>query len=349
MASNCVGLDIGSSSIKVVQLKETRKGLFLENFGIYPLPSGAIVDGAIWNQPAVLESIESLFLRLNIKKKDVAIAISGKAVFVKKINMPILNRTELSKMLAEEMVLHIPYAKDEVEIDYEIVVPKNDQDQMEILLVAAKKEVIDDYMDLVTQAGLNPVVLDITAFAVQNIYQKLMSLGEDETVVILNIGASSTSISIVIGGVTNTVRDVSSGGDSITSEIKRSLQLITEEAEAKKYEVSDGTSTDPALMQVINDVCDNMAQEFQRSIDFVLSNVKITEKVKIVVTGGGANMKPLIHAIEKRSNMPVEIFDGFSGGIHVDSSKFEMSHIHSQATTASVALGLALRKAGDKR
>ncbi|MDA3862657.1 MAG: type IV pilus assembly protein PilM [Deltaproteobacteria bacterium] len=349
MASNCIGLDIGSSSVKLVQLKETRKGLILRNFGINPLLESPIADGAIINQVAVLEAIEALFSRLELKKKDVSLAISGRNVIVKKILMPIMNKTDLEEELAVEMVHHIPFDKDEVEVDYEVVVPSNSEGQMEVLLVASKKEIVEDYLDVVREAGLNPVVLDVASFAVQNIIERTRGIDPNESYVILNIGASSTSINVVINGITTFVRDIGIGGNSITGEIRRSMQITLDEAETKKREAASGMSPDKELMKIVTEVCNVMAGEIQRSIDFFLSTVNVKKGVKIIVTGGGALMNPLISSIENKSNMVVEKFDGFARGIIVDESKFDMPLLQAQASTASVALGLALRKPGDWR
>ena len=348
MAANCIGLDIGSSSVKVVQLRETRKGLVLQNFGINPLPADSIVDGMVMNEDAVLEAVEALFSRLRIKRRNVALAISGRSVIVKKISMPKMNMSDLAEELSLEMVHHIPFDKDEVKVDYEVVVPQNPEGNMEVLLVAAKKDIIESYEELLSRGELDLSVMDVAAFAVQNLYERCIGISPDETLVILNIGAASTSINVIVGGVTTFVRDVSLGGDGITSEIKRALQVPMDEAEAKKREAALGISPDQELMTVVRQVCEVMAGEFQRSIDFFLSAAPTTKSIKMVVTGGGAQMRPLVQAIEQRSKLPVFIFDGFSQGITVDPNKFDMTLLQSQAATASVALGLALRKPGDK-
>ncbi|MBN2724224.1 MAG: type IV pilus assembly protein PilM [Deltaproteobacteria bacterium] len=349
MAANCIGLDIGASAVKVVQLRETRKGLYLENFGIRNLPPQSIVDGTIMNQVAVLEAIESLFASMGIKRKEVALAVSGRNVIVKKIALPQMSMTDLSEELSLEMKHHIPFAREEVEVDYEVVVPKNAEGQMEVLLVAAKKEIIVDYLELVREAGLQTTVLDVSAFAVQNIYERCRGISPVDTLIILNVGAVSTSINIVLGGVTTFVRDVSIGGESVTGEIARSMQLSMEEAEFRKSEAASGIGVDPDLMKIITKVCDVMAGEFQRSIDYFLSSTRATEKIRLVVTGGGSILKPLVHSIERKSHLPVEVFDGFTQGVIVDPAKFDMNLLQARAATASVALGLALRRPGDKR
>ena len=349
MAKNCIGLDIGSSSVKVVQLEETRKGLVLANFGINPLPPETSVDGAIMNQAAVRDSIEALFSRLGIKRKEVAIAISGRSVIVKKIAMPVMSRAELAEELNLEMSHHIPFARDEVEVDYDIVVPKNTEGQMEILLVAAKKETVQDFLDIVKEARLNPVIIDVAAFAVQNLYERLVGFSPTETVVMLNIGAVSTSLNVVIGGVTTFARDIGIGGQTITGEIQRTLQIAADEAENRKRELAMSATPDPNILGIVNRVCDVMAGELQRSIDFFLSSAPATNATRLVATGGGSIMRPLVQAIERRSKNSVTVFDGFTRGVIVDPGMFDMPLLQSQAATASVALGLALRRPGDKK
>ena len=163
MARNCVGLDIGSSSIKVVSVKPGKKGLALHAFGIEPLPPQTIVDGAIMNQGAVVESLRTLWDRLRLRQKEVALAIAGHSVIIKKIQVPPMNRDELVEQIPWEAEHHIHgFARDDVEIDYQIVNPRNASGQMELLLVAAKKEVVHDYASIARMASLLPTVVDVS-------------------------------------------------------------------------------------------------------------------------------------------------------------------------------------------
>src|SRR3954464_4826604 len=199
MAKNCIGLDLGSSAVKLTQVKKTRSGFQLLNFGIEPVPPDTIVDGAILNHSGVVDAVRALFERLKIKQKDVALAISGNALIIKKIFVPAMTADELEEQVPWEAEHHIPFNRNDVEIDYQALGGKNAQGQMELLLVAAKKEVVADYAAVAREAGLTPVVVDVAAFAVQNGFEA--AYGEPtEVVALINVGASLSNINIMAGG-----------------------------------------------------------------------------------------------------------------------------------------------------
>src|SRR4051812_46473742 len=194
MSKTCVGLDIGSSSVKVVQLKETKKGYQLVNFGIEPLPPQTIVDGAIMNQTAVVEAIRSLKDALKLRSRDVATAISGHSVIIKKIKVPPMTPEGLEEQIPWEAEHHIPFSKDDVEIDHQLVNGQNSQGQMELLLVAAKKEVVSDYTMVIREAKLQPVVMDVAAFTIQNAFEVNYDATPDEAIALINVGAALSNI-----------------------------------------------------------------------------------------------------------------------------------------------------------
>ena len=200
MPKNCIGLDIGSSSVKVVQLRETSKGLQLINFGFEPLPAQTIVDGAIMNQTAVVEAIKTLRDNLGIKGKEVATAISGHSVIIKKIKVPPMTPEELEEQIPWEAEHHIPFSKDDVEIDHQLVGSEGGAGgQMELLLVAAKKEVVSDYSMVIREAKLVPMIMDVAAFTIQNAYEANYTVIPEEAVAIINVGATLCNSNIVAG------------------------------------------------------------------------------------------------------------------------------------------------------
>src|SRR5262245_55122219 len=225
MAKNCVGLDIGSSSIKVVSVKSGKRGLALGSFGIEPLPPQTIVDGTIMNQSAVVDAIRSLWERQRLRHKDVALAIAGHSVIIKKISVPVMTREELVEQIPWEAEHHIPFARDDVEIDYQVVNPRNQAGQMELLLVAAKKEVVHDYAAVAREANLTPTVVDVAAFTVQNAFEANYQMSPGETVVIINIGASISNLNVLRDRATTFTRDVTIGGSSFTEEIQKQLNV----------------------------------------------------------------------------------------------------------------------------
>ena len=214
MAKQCIGLDIGSSAVKAVQLKRKGSSWSLQAFGMQPLVPQTIVDGTIMDQTAVADAIRQLWSRLRFKQKDVAIAIAGHSVIIKKIAVPQMTPEALAMNIRAEAEHHIPFGRDDVEIDYHVTNPMTASGQTELLLVAAKKEVVSDYVQVVRDAGLSPQIVDVAAFASQNGFEANYPLDPRETVVLINIGAAISNINIVRSGVSLFTRDVTIGGNA---------------------------------------------------------------------------------------------------------------------------------------
>src|ERR1700761_917462 len=290
MAKNCIGLDLGSSAVKVTQIKKTRNGFQLLNFGIEPVPADTIVDGAILNHSGVVDAVRALFDRLKIKQKEVALAISGNALIIKKIFVPAMTPDELEEQVPWEAEHHIPFNRNDVEIDYQALGGKNAQGQMELLLVAAKKEVVADYAAVAREAQLTPVVVDVAAFAVQNGFEAAYGqMANNEVVALINVGASLSNINILAGGTSAFTRDVTTGGNSFTDDIKRHLAVSGEEAEALKVAYTDGDAS-ADVGRVLQMTSSQIAGEFQKSIDFFLASHPDTAISKIYLAGGSARV-----------------------------------------------------------
>jgi type IV pilus assembly protein PilM len=350
MARTCVGLDIGSSSVKVVQLKETSKGYQLVNFGIEPLPPQTIVDGAIMNQSAVVDAIKQLRLALKLKVKEVATAISGHSVIIKKIKVPPMTPEELEEQIPWEAEHHIPFSKDDVEIDHQLVNTQNAQGQMELLLVAAKKEVVSDFSMVIREAKLVPTVMDVAAFTIQNAFEVNYESNPEEAVALINVGAALSNINIVAGGTSAFTRDVTVGGNVFTEEIQKRLNVSHEEAEAWKIGSIGEGATDvlPSEVEaVLSEVADSVAGQFQRSLDFFLASSTDATISRIFLCGGAAKVSALQKALQEKARAQVEIMDPFAR-ISIDEKKFDMNFLHQHAAEAAVAVGLALRRSGDK-
>jgi type IV pilus assembly protein PilM len=348
MARNCIGLDIGSSSIKVVAVKRSKRGLGLANFGIEPLPPQTIVDGTIMNQGAIVDTIRTLWSRLRLRQKEVALAIAGHSVIIKKIAVPTMTKDELAEQIPWEAEHHIPFARDDVEIDYQVVTQRNASGQMELLLVAAKKEVVHDYAAVAREASLLPVVVDVAAFTVQNAFEQNYKMAPGETVVIINIGAAISNINILRDNVSAFTRDVTIGGTSFTEEIQKQLNVGHDEAEAYKV---GGSHADHGVIpqeveRIIENVAEVMAGEFQRSLDFYLATSAEANVSKIFLSGGSAKVAALHRAIERRSRLPVEVLDAWRR-VALD-PKLDVDFLHAHSPEAMVGLGLALRAPGDK-
>jgi len=348
MAKQCIGLDIGSSSVKAVQLRKKGGGWALQAFGMQPLVAQTIVDGTIMDQGAVADAIRQLWGRLKLKQKDVAIAIAGHSVIIKKISVPQMSSDALAANIRSEAEHHIPFGKDDVEIDYHVTNPASAGGQTELLLVAAKKEVVADYVQCVRDAGLSPQVVDVAAFASQNGFEANYQLDPRETVVLINIGAAISNINIVRGGVSLFTRDVTIGGNAFTEEIQKQLGIAADEAEAYKVggsQTEDGVVPQEVL-KVMDGVSEVMAGEFQRSLDFFLATTADANVTRIVLAGGSSKVSSLHKAIERRSRLPLEVADAWKR-VEIDSS-LDRTYLNAHSPEALIGVGLAMRGVGDK-
>ena len=351
-----LGLDIGSTSVKMILLKEQRKrgqvSYALQNFGMKPLPPEAIVDGALMNSTAIVQALQELMSELKVKSKEVAIGVSGHSVIIKKIQMPRMSQEELEESIQWEAEQYIPFDVKDVNIDTQILDSGGNDatGQMDVLLVAAKKDMINDYTTVVSESGLQPVVVDVDAFAVQNMFATNYDVPDKETVVLINAGASVVNINIISNGITVFTRDVTIGGNQFTEEIQKQLNVSYEEAEALKIGGTRGDSdavVPQEVERVLQSVAEQVAGEIQRSLDFYAGTAVDATFTKVYLSGGTAKIPALFKTIETRVGVPVEILNPFRK-IDVDNRKFDPSFIMEVAPMAAVAVGLALRKPGDK-
>ncbi len=348
MAKQCIGLDIGSSCVKAVQLKRKANGWALQAFGMQPLVPQTIVDGTIMDQGAVSEAIRQLWSRLRLRQKEVAIAIAGHSVIIKKITVPMMKPDELAANIRNEAEHHIPFGRDDVEIDYHVTNPLTPSGQTELLLVAAKKEVVSDYIQVVRDANLSPQIVDVAAFASQNGFEANYQLDPRDTVVLINIGAAISNINIVRSGVSLFTRDVTIGGNAFTEEIQKQMGIAADEAEAYKVggsQTEDGVVPQEVL-RVMEGVSEVMAGEFQRSLDFFLATTADANVTRLVLAGGSAKVTSLHRAIERRSRLPLEIADAWRR-IEID-PQLDRNYLSAHSPEALIGVGLSMRAGGDK-
>jgi type IV pilus assembly protein PilM len=344
---NLVGVDIGTTSIKVCEIKEDRKaGRSLVRFGYHPLPPQTIVDGHIMNAGAIVEGLDRLFHK--VRQRDVALRVSGHSVIIKKITMPVMTAAELTEQINWEAEQHIPFELADVQVDYQVVGRREDQGQMDVLLVAAKKEEIGDLTNLAIEAKLRPRVVDLDAFTVQNCYETAYGAPPpDQTVVLLHVGASLTTINILAQGTTAFTRDVVNGGNAITDEIQRQLGISHEEAEAYKCGSAQGIV--PAeVPNIIRDVVETLAGEIQRSLDFYLATSGDREINKVYLSGGTANVQALHEEIAQRCQVDVVTLDPLLVA-QPDPKSVDPLALQGRTLQAVVAYGLALRKDRERR
>ncbi|MEO7032452.1 MAG: type IV pilus assembly protein PilM [Polyangiaceae bacterium] len=349
---NLVGVDIGTASIKVCQVKETRKGLGLVRLGYAPLGPQVIVDGQVMDAGAVIETLQKVFHDAKIRQKECALSVSGQSVIIRKITVPMMTEAELEEQIQWEAEQHIPFDIKDVHVDYQVLRRRAEASQMDLLLVAAKRDQIEEYAQLARNAKLKPMVCDIDAFTVQNLFEYSRTLPADQTIALINVGASLSSLNIIANGVSAFTREIANGGNVITEEIQKQLNVPHDQAEAYKC----GGSGDPntagmipqQVVQVIEAVSDTIAAEIQRSLDFFMATSGEGEIARIYVTGGSANLAALARAIERRARVSVETWSPVEK-LTIEAKEVDPLLLQTRAAQLSVALGLSLRKEKEAR
>ncbi|HXH07579.1 MAG TPA: type IV pilus assembly protein PilM [Vicinamibacterales bacterium] len=342
-----VGLDIGSSAVKAVELKPSGRGYRIVGFGLEPVPPDSIVDGAIIDAAAVADAIRRLFETSRIRTKEVAASLSGSAVIVKKITVPKMTDAELAESIYWEAEQYIPFDIQDVNLDYQVLEGGTDQkNTMDVLLVAAKKEKIADYTGVIAQAGRTAVIVDVDAFALQNAYEVNYGAAPGEVVALLNVGASGTNINILSGDQSIFTRDISVGGNTYTEALQKELNLPFETADAlKRGEAADGVGYEEAR-PVLQAVTDNIMLEIQKTFDFFRATAAADRMSRLVLSGGGSLVEGFAEQLGARFDVPVERFDPFRS-VAFDGRRFGVDPAQ-VAPTAAVAVGLALRRVGDR-
>jgi type IV pilus assembly protein PilM len=348
-AKSLVGLDIGSSAVKAVELKPAGKAYKVTAFGSEPVPPDSIVDGAIIDGAAVSDAIRRLFDGRGIKTKDVAASLSGNAIIVKKITLPVMSEAELAESIYWEAEQYIPFDIQDVNLDYQILdVPDAAaKGTMDVLLVAAKKEKIADYTGVIAQAGRTAVVVDVDAFALQNAYEVNYGVDPAAVIVLLNAGASATNINILSGDRSVFTRDVSIGGNAYTEALQRELNLPYELADQLKRGIPvDGTTFEDAR-PLLRAVTENVMLEIQKTFDFFKATAASDRIDRIIVSGGASRAEGFAEMLSERFEAPVEPFDPFKR-VAFDAKRFNVDDATDVAATAAIALGLALRRVSDR-
>lgn len=342
-----VGLDIGSGSIKMMQLKEARGAYKIERFGVKSLPTEAIVDGAIMDGLEVVSAIKDLASAQKLKNKNVALSISGTAVIVKKIALPPMSQEDLESQIKFEAEQYIPFDINDVYLDFHILDTEErsaeGEPEMSVLLVAAKKDKLNDYANAVREAGLNPKIVDVDAFALENMYEVNYESTPGTLTALVNIGASVMNINILKGEVSAFTRDITIGGNRYTERIQQDLGLTHADAEKAKKGKLSGTDTAAAIAAVDLEV----ATEIGRSFDYFRTTSTYDDIARIVVSGGCSKIKSLPARISEHLGIPTVLADPFKE-LDVSALGLSPDELEETAPEAAVVVGLALRREGDR-
>jgi type IV pilus assembly protein PilM len=341
-----IGIDIGSSSVKLVQLKDLKGSYQLLNAGIISLPPEAIVDNTLMDSSAIVSAINNLINSLGIKVKDVACSISGNSVIIRKIILPAMPLEELEDQITWEAEQYIPFDINDVNMDFQILSPDSiDPSKMNVLLVASKKDIINDYVAVFNESGLHLSVVDVDSFAVQNAFEINHDIDTDDVLALINIGASVMNINVVKAGITLFTRDVQMGGNLYTEEIQKQMGLSSSEAESIKTLANETRNS--TLLEVLAKVNETITQEIRRSLDFYNSTANDDRITKIFISGGGSKCYLLVDSISEKTGLPVERINPFSK-LKYNEKDFDPEYLQEIGPLMAVTVGLAIRRVGDK-
>ena len=343
-AKTIVGLDIGSSSIKAVELKKSRGEIYVAHLGVEPLGADIVVDSMIVDSGNVSSAIAKIFSDHRIASKAVATSVSGHSVIVKKIPMQTMTEAELGEAIQTEAVQHIPFDISDVNLDYQILTDSPDEPQMDVLLVAVKKDKILNYTNVLNLAGRTPAVVDIDAFALQNCYEYNYEPSPTSTVALLNLGASVMNINIVKGSTPLFTRDVSVGGNQYTDSLQKELDLSFADAESLKLGQQVGTVSEDAKLPILQQVTEIIVLEIQKTFDFFRATAPGEHIERIYLAGGSSRVPGLIEALRQEFSIPVELLNPFRRVVPSSVPAKEAALAEEQhAGQLAVAVGLALR------
>jgi type IV pilus assembly protein PilM len=343
------GLDLGSSAIKVVQLRPSSAGYELVAFGMVELPPDTIREGTIREPETVVDGIREAVKKAQLSTKDAVIGVSGHSVITKKIRLPKVSAKELAESIQLEAEHHIPFAIDDVYMDYQIVASSGGEGGgMEVVLAVVKKAKVNEYLSVIQEADLAPVVVDVDAFALENQFELNHPEMANEVVALIDMGASVLKTNVLRRGVSVFARDITFGGNHYTEAIAQRLNLPFERAEvAKRGQQGVGVEWDD-LVPILESVSRELSLEIQRTFDYFASTAEAERIDRIVLSGGCAKIQGIDAFLASSWGIPVEIARPFQN-IQFNPQRFPADELYSAGPQAAIAVGLALRQPGDKR
>jgi type IV pilus assembly protein PilM len=341
-AKSLVGLDLGSSAVKAVELKKRGNSYELVNFGLELLGQDTVVDGVIMDALSVSAAIGGIFTENKIKTRDVATSVSGHSVIVKRITVSAADEEELSSAMSYEAQQHIPFDISDVNLSYQPLGESLSRQGTDVMLVAVKREKILNHTNALSQADKTPWVVDYDGFAMFNAFEVNYEVPPDAVVALLNIGASIMNIVVGRGGAPLFARDVSVGGNQYTDALQKELDLSYEDAEKLKQGQEVGSITAEQKTSHIRSVSEILMLEIQKTFDFFRQTASTENIQRIYLAGGTAKVEGLVKQLEEELRIPVELIDPFRN-VKVDPKKFDYAYVQDIAPRLCVAVGLALR------
>lgn len=341
-AKPVIGLDIGSSAIKLVEAEKKRSGWVVRGFSSITLPEDTIVDGEIVNHAAVVEAIKTLLKESSSRSKLVCTSVAGSSVIIKHIAIPKTAPKEIEDQVYWEAEQYIPFDMKDISLDYEVVQEDMGDGKMDILLVAAKKDFIDKRLATVREAGLQPEVLDVDVLSLANVFWENYDMTQDNAVVLVDVGASLTKINIVSNNTTTFTRDVAVGGKNLTQEIQNKLGISFQEAEVLKIDACSTGQIPEEVMPLVTQVSENISLEIRRSLDFYAASPVQLPVTAVFLCGGASRIPGLSNMLGEMLGLPIEYLNPFNK-IACSGRQFNEEFLAAISSSAVVPLGLALR------
>jgi type IV pilus assembly protein PilM len=336
-----VGIDIGSHAVKVCQLKRTDKAYAVVNLGSVTLPEGAVDDGTLNDPEVVAAKIKELFKNLKIKKKKIGFSISGYSVIVKKVNLQVMSDGELEEHIQSEAEQYIPFDIEDVYLDFQDLKTNHDgEDRTDVMLVAAKKDIVDEYLEMFESLDLKPVIVDVDGFALENTYE--YNYPKDENVALVDIGAAKMNINIISEGVSVVARDIVVGSQQLTEQIEATFDVSFEDAEALKLGHTPAGEKQAEIEEIFSSTCTQWVLEIKKAIDLYHANHQEAPLNRLVLSGGGSKVAGLLEFLADETELPVELFDPFSN-MTVNSKKIDPDYLKNVGPEMAIATGIAIR------
>lgn len=346
MARLCIGLDIGTTAVRLVQLRQGRAGLQVASFGVEPLPPGCVEGGAVADHAGAVAAVRRLVARTKPRGRDVALAVAGNGVIIKRFPVPQLRPAALAAQIAWEAdQIVAPQQRGDVLVDHTILREHPATGEIEVLLVAAKQDIVRQRLRVAQDAGLVPVVVDAAAFTLHNCVEAAHGLAGGETVAVLGVGASASTITIITDGLPAYGRDLGAGGRDYDEAIQRALGVPADEAEALKRQAASDPAVASRLAGALTPVSEAIAAEVERSLAFFFDNTVAEPLARLYLAGGAAGVPSLAKALEERLGAAVVRVEPFAH-LRVDPG-VDAAALRAEGPAAAVAFGLALRREAD--
>ncbi|OON59834.1 pilus assembly protein PilM [Massilia sp. KIM] len=338
------GLDISTSGVRLVELGDAGKGeLRLERYAAEPLPRGAVVDGNIENMDQVAEAVRRVWKKSGTRARHVALGMPPAAVITKKIILPAgLSEDQLEVQVESEASQYIPFALDEVSLDFDVIGPApNSQEDMEVMLAAARREKVEDRVAIAEAAGLTATVMDIESYAARSALERVAGSAPDKIVALFQMGSQATHVAVMLNGDTVYEREQPFGGNTLTQDIVRAYGLSFEEAETRK---KAGDLPENYRADLLAPFLENAALEVTRAIQFFYTSTPYTRIDGIYLAGGCALTPGLLDIVAGRTRIPTALVTPFQG-MQVGPQVREQQ-LRQEGAAYLVACGLAMRRFG---